>query len=99
MILQPPVVTGLLTPTTIEGCNVGAAPAAVTTVAALESLAGGLIITDACIPDASLTVTHTDISASTCPIVITRTYTVTDACSNSVNIVQPSILMIHSHRS
>ena len=84
---QPPVVTGSLTPTTIEGCNVGAAPAAVTTVAALESLAGGLIITDACIPDASLTVTHTDISASTCPIVITRTYTVTDACSNSVNIV------------
>ena len=84
---QAPVVTGSLTPTTVEGCNVGAAPAAVTTVAALESLAGGLIITDACIPDASLTVTHTDISASTCPIVITRTYTVTDACSNSVNIV------------
>ena len=36
-----PVVTGSLTPATVEGCNAGAAPAAVTTVAALEALAGG----------------------------------------------------------
>ena len=84
---QAPVVTGSLSATNVEGCNAGAAPAAVTTVAALEALTGGITITDACIPDASLTVTHTDASAGTCPIVITRTYTVTDACLNSVNII------------
>ena len=84
---QAPVVTGSLSVTNVEGCNAGAAPAAATTVAALEALAGGITITDACIPDASLTVTHTNTSAGTCPIVITRTYTVTDACLNSVNII------------
>ena len=84
---QAPVITGSLTPTTLEGCNVGAAPAAVTTVAALEALAGGITITDACTADASLTVSHTDVSAGLCPIVITRTYTVTDGCLNSVNII------------
>ena len=84
---QAPVVTGSLTPTTVEGCNAGAAPAAVTTVAGLEALAGGITITDVCTADALLTVTHTDAAAGTCPIVITRTYTVTDACLNSVNII------------
>ena len=84
---QAPVVTGSLSVTNVEGCNAAAAPAAATTVAALEALAGGITITDACIPDASLTVTHTNTSAGTCPIVITRTYTVTDACLNSVNII------------
>ena len=58
-----------------------------TTVAALEALAGGITITDACTPDASLTVSHSDAVAGTCPTVITRTYTVTDACNNSVNII------------
>ena len=84
---QPPVVTGSLSATTVEGCDAGAAPAAATTVAALEALAGGLTITDVCTADASLSVTHSDVAAGSCPIVITRTYTVADACSNSVNIV------------
>ena len=84
---QAPLVTGSLNPTTVEGCNAGAAPAAVTTVAALEALAGSITITDACTPDASLTVSHTDAAAGLCPTVITRTYTITDACSNSVNII------------
>ena len=84
---QAPVVTGSLTATTVEGCSVGAAPAAVGTVAALEALAGGITITDACTADASLTVSHSDAASGTCPIVITRTYTVTDACGNSVNII------------
>ena len=47
---QAPVVTGSLTATNVEGCNAGAAPAAATTVAALEALAGGITITDACTP-------------------------------------------------
>ena len=80
--------TGSLTPTTVEGCSAGAAPAAETTVAGLEALAGGITITDICTVDALLTVTHTDAAAGTCPTVITRTYTITDACLNSVNIIQ-----------
>ena len=85
---QAPLVTGSLTPVTVEGCNVGAAPAAVATVAALEGLAGSITITDACTPDASLTVSHSDSPpAGLCPSIITRTYTVTDGCLNSVNII------------
>ncbi|MBK7709888.1 MAG: hypothetical protein IPJ37_02130 [Bacteroidales bacterium] len=83
---QAPVVTGLLSATTVEGCNAGAAPAAVGTVAALEALAGGISINDLCTADASLTVSHSDAVNGTCPIVITRTYTVTDACGNSVTV-------------
>ena len=83
-----PAVTGSITPTTVEGCAVGAAPAAVTTVAALEALTGNLQITDGCTVDGSLVVTNTQTSAGTCPIVVTRTYKVTDACLNtSVNII------------
>ncbi|MBK7709885.1 MAG: hypothetical protein IPJ37_02115 [Bacteroidales bacterium] len=83
---QAPVVTGSLSTTTVEGCNAGAAPAAVGTVAALEALAGGITINDLCTADASLTVSHSDAVNGTCPIVITRTYTVTDACGNSVTV-------------
>ncbi len=85
---QAPVVTGTLTSLTVEGCNAAAVPAAVTTVAALEALPGSVTIADICTPDAALTVTSNSVSAGTCPIVVTRTYTVTDACGNSVNIVQ-----------
>ena len=84
---QAPVVTGSLSTTTVEGCNAGAAPAAVATVAALEALPGGVTITDACTADASLVVSHSDVVAGSCPTIITRTYTVTDACSNPVNII------------
>jgi large repetitive protein len=83
-----PVVAGALTPIDIEGCNAASAPVAVTTVAALEALPGGVTITDACTPDASLVVTSIDVASGSCPIVITRTYTVRDICNNSVNIVQ-----------
>ena len=79
-----PVITGSIPVTNIEGCNISAAPSPVTTVAALESM--GLTISDNCTPDASLVVTSGDVSVGTCPIVITRTYTVTDAYSNFRNV-------------
>ena len=83
-----PAVTGSITATTVEGCDASAAPAAVATVALLEGLTGDLLIADACTADGSLTVASSDASTGTCPLVITRTYTVTDACNNtSVNIV------------
>ncbi len=84
---QPPVVTGTLDPVTVEGCDAGAAPAAVASVSALEGLSGGISITDACSSDAMLSVSHSDVPSGTCPLVITRTYTVTDACGNSTDIV------------
>lgn len=58
------------------------------TVAQLEALPGNLMITDACTADAALTVSSSDEVIGTCPIVITRTYNVTDACGNtSVDII------------
>ena len=84
---QGPVVSGSLSVTNVEGCNSSAAPAAVTTVAELVALPGDLAVSDACTPDASLIVSHSDAVVPGCPTVITRTYTITDECSHSVNIV------------
>ncbi|HUW92924.1 MAG TPA: lectin-like protein, partial [Bacteroidales bacterium] len=76
-----PSISGSLLPANVTGCGASAAPAAVTTVAALEGL--GLTISDNCTVDASLVVTYSDGTPSgTCPITIIRTYTVTDAYSN-----------------
>jgi hypothetical protein len=51
-----PVITGTIAPVTIEGCTTADAPAALTTVAALEP--AGLTITDACTADNALTGYH-----------------------------------------
>src|SRR5688500_1213184 len=80
-----PVVTGTIATTNVEGCDASAAPAAVSTVAALEAL--GLTISDVCTSDANLVVTHSDAPTGTCPLVITRTYSVTDACLNVTTAV------------
>src|SRR5207245_8326955 len=69
-----PKMRGVIARTTVEGCNASAAPAAVTTVAALEAM--GLSISDACTSDAALVVTSADVPSGSCPLVITRTYTV-----------------------
>ena len=49
-------------------------------MAGLEGL--GVTITDACTPKGSLTVSASDAVAGVCPTVVTRTYTVKDACQN-----------------
>ena len=77
-----PVVTGSITDSTVEGCDASDAPAAETTVAGLEGL-GDLMIADACTADEDLTVTSSADSTGTCPLVITRTYVVQDACGNT----------------
>src|SRR5687768_4832698 len=82
----PPLITGTIATTTVEGCVAGDATAAVTTVAGLELL--GLAISDACTSDPSLVVTHVDVPTGTCPIVVVRTYTVTDACLNATTASQ-----------
>ena len=76
-----PAITGTIADTNVEGCSIADLPAAVNTVAALEAL--GVAVSDNCSPDASLTVTHYDgVPAGTCPVVVIRTYTVTDPCGN-----------------
>jgi gliding motility-associated-like protein len=81
-----PMISGTISPTTLEGCSITAAPAPVTTVAALEVL--GLNISDACTLDGALSVTSTQTSTGTCPIVITRTYRISDLCGNISTAVQ-----------
>src|SRR5688500_19064014 len=80
-----PVVTGTIATTNVEGSDASAAPAAVSTVAALEGL--GLTISDVCTSDANLVVTQSDGTKGTCPMVINRTYSVTDACLNVTTAV------------
>jgi len=75
-----PVVTGTLPEVSLEGCSVESAPAAVTSVAALEAL--GLAIADTRSTDANLVVASSDVASGSCPIVVTRSYTITDACGN-----------------
>ena len=83
---QAPVVTGTIPLNVVSGCSITAAPAAQTTVAGLEGL--GITIADNCTLDANLVVTSTETSAGTCPLVITRTYTITDGCSNQVTVAE-----------
>ena len=87
----PPVVTGSLAVQTVEGCSAAVAPPA-TTVAQLEALPGGITINDAFTPKALLTVTSSDVSVGTCPITVTRTYLISDACGNSGPIIQTLII-------
>jgi len=84
---QAPVVVGTITPTTVEGCDINCCPGCCYYCCSARSPNRAITITDACTPDAQLRVSYSDASAGTCPIVITRTYTVTDLCDNSVQIV------------
>ncbi|MDO5971499.1 gliding motility-associated C-terminal domain-containing protein [Flavivirga aquimarina] len=81
-----PTVSGSITESTVEGCTATDATTPVNTVAALEAL--GLVITDNCTTDANLVVTSSDSETGTCPIVLTRTYTITDECGNFITATQ-----------
>ena len=85
---EQPTITGSLTTEEVEGCTIADAPAAATTVAELEALTGNPAVSDNCTSDNALTVSHSDINAGTCPIVITRTYTITDATGNAATLTQ-----------
>ena len=76
---QHPVVEGALRDTTMDGCDSNAVFAPATDVAGLEAM--GLEISDNCTADADIVVTTTDnANGTSCPVVIVRTYTVTDQC-------------------
>jgi hypothetical protein len=74
---------------TIEGCTTADAPAALTTVAALET--AGLTITDACTADLNLVVSSSATSTGTCPLVITRTYVLLMPAVTRLLLLKPSM--------
>ena len=83
-VTPPTVPTTKLPDRTETGCSKDEFPA-VKTIAELATLAGGPI-TDNCAGELKLEVKD-DVSGS-CPIVINRTYTVSDACDNKATITQ-----------
>ncbi len=83
---QIPLITGTIPAQDIPGCSATSIPAAETTVSGLESL--GVSISDNCTSNANLIVTSSVSSTGSCPIVFTRTYTITDACNNQATLTQ-----------
>ena len=76
-------------PLTVDLECSGDLPAAATTIAQFLAL-NGAAASDNCTVQSSLTVSHTDVvtTAGNCNGKITRTYTIKDACNNSVNVDQ-----------
>lgn len=83
---SPPFVIGNLAVTTVLGCDNDAVPAA-STVADLELLPGSISINDICTEKAFLSVSSSDVVSGNCPVTVTRTYTIKDACNNITTIV------------
>ncbi len=82
-----PVISACAATRTIEGCNTGAitSPPFSTTLAAstevvFESAPNNGNTSDAC---GIVSVTYIDVAAGTCPTVVTRKWTVSDACGHS----------------
>jgi hypothetical protein len=84
--VNAPMITGTLPVLSAEGCGVGDAPAALTTVAALEM--SGLMVSDDCSSDAAIMVVASDVGSGSCPLVVTRTYTLTDETGKSSTVTQ-----------
>ena len=84
---EDPVITGTIADVPIDGCSATDIPPGVTTITELEAL--NVTVSDNCSLDANLTVTYSDgTPTGDCPIVIVRTYTVTDGCNNSATVIQ-----------
>ncbi|MBO5829461.1 MAG: hypothetical protein J6R59_13565, partial [Paludibacteraceae bacterium] len=82
---EPPTLSGSLEKLAATGCDATAAPKAYTTIA--ELAAAGLTISDNC--SADFTISSKDVEASSnCSIVVTRTYTIADACGNPATAEQ-----------
>lgn len=90
--ITKPVISGTLTAVTIQGSSEAAAPIAVSSVAALESLPGSIQISDNCTSKSNLTIEHSDNITGACPLIINRTYAIKDACQNSASVVQQIII-------
>ena len=76
-----PVMSEFVDTVRVEGCDVTAAPAPLTTEDELTAL--GMSFTDECTAAGNFIVNCTADTAGACPIVITRRYTVTDECGHT----------------
>ncbi|MDB4340317.1 hypothetical protein OAA13_01550, partial [Crocinitomicaceae bacterium] len=86
-----PIVSGSLLNESIEGCGVGDTPSPETNILDLESIGDPvdpLTVNDDVTIDVDLIVTSSDQVNGSCPTTITRTYTITDECGNSVDVIQ-----------
>ena len=86
-----PVINGAIADVTVDGCSVNdiADRPMATTVAELLAL-GGITIEEACSSD-DLTLNSSENITYGCPIVVMRTYSVTDFCGNISNEVTATI--------
>ena len=91
----PPEITGAITQTTVEGCVAEVVAPSVNTIAGLELL--GLSISDACSANTALIVTSNETYTGLAPIVVSRTYTITDAGHNATKYIQ-SILLVDTQK-
>ncbi|MEL7160386.1 MAG: hypothetical protein AAFN92_06495, partial [Bacteroidota bacterium] len=82
-----PTVSGSLTTPTVDGCDADDAPAAAATVTELLALDGSLQVSDNCTDLSALSLGHTESINDACPRVLTRIYTVSDACGNGSLVI------------
>jgi hypothetical protein len=90
--ITDPVITTCAVTRNIEGCNTAAitdppfsATSATSSEGDFEGAPNNGSISDACGIES---VTYIDVAVGTCPIVVTRTWTITDACGNDVTCNQ-----------
>ncbi len=85
-----PIIDGTLDTLIVDGCSINDVPNAANTAAKLEQM--GVSISDNCTPNVYMSVSHSDVSRGSCPIVIERTYRVIDICHNYSRTVQTIVV-------
>ncbi|MBK6824803.1 MAG: hypothetical protein IPG87_18185 [Saprospiraceae bacterium] len=86
-MIQAPTITTCAVTRNIEGCNTGAisgpvysTTSATSSEAEFENGTNQGVASDVC---GITSVTYVDVANGTCPIVVTRTWSITDACGNT----------------
>lgn len=80
-----PVMVNMPTDLVLEACSVADIPPPVNNFADFETLGGEIY--DNCTPLPQLTFTSTDNISGSCPIHVSRTYQIKDACDNTTEVV------------
>ena len=81
---SPPSITGAFIATVIEGCSSSVAPSPFSSISQFNFY--GVTIGDNCTADHDLIITSIDVFSGSCPIILSRTYQITDECGNVAQI-------------